>query len=1040
MLTGNVYTTIWKLLSLQTAVFFIENSPEDSQESTGHLPKVPKEKKWKPPPSRKHSVDSNAQQSCKIDPCNVDIPNGDQTGDKPVIDSYYHISCLTALYNRLRSIPPKEEENITTQVLLEAFAVAELVAYIGDNAKQTVFKLSDLSKLYSCRLEQLGAYVPEQVTSTRLKERLLSQLPDLPALAQHIKRAAYQAGHVWGQTLEPMQELPGPAEWGWQQSLEANDLFFSVETRARDEDGERENADRLSGLEEVVSNDSPAAKRPRSSVESQSSPEIEDTTTDADSSILLKNSTEHVNDLGLYYTKAQSLSDDRKLELLKNFWTPPRAYNFPKTQFYGKNRAFSFEWLTQFPWLVYSAAQDGAFCRFCVLFGHLTGKNSDRLDKLYKSPIKNWVSASTKFKEHQLNSEFHKAAAGCAEDFLRVQEGKMLSISEQLSDIHRNTVELNRQKLRSIIKTVVLCGKQNMALRGHRDDSSHLDESSGNPGNFQALLNFRVEAGDKVLANHFANGPRNATYRSKTIQNEIIEVLGTYIQDKIVAEINEAGAFSLLADEASDSSNKEQLPLVLRFVDKERNVREEFVGFYECEDGITGQAIATLIIKAVQELGLSMDFCKGQCYDGAGNMSGPCNGAAAIVRRQYPKAIYIHCMAHRLNLSVVSACKMQNVRNMFDTVGEVTRSFEYTPKKEALLVQIVKDVCPESRRHKLLDVCKTLWIQRIDGLEVFLELYEAIVATLETIKANADRSWNADSTKKAVSHYHAIANFDFVVTLTVCQAVLAFTKGLTVKMQGTSTDILGVFSDIKDVVKTLSSLRQKVEEKHAKLFQKACQIAEKLDITVQKPRTCQVQRNRANNPAETVEDHYRRNLTIPLVDHLINELETRFGSGDQETAVQCLFAVPSMLLASKKKWRTSFARFSTFHEDSLPSPLSLDAEMTLWQRKWERRDPSTVPATVAATLKEIDSGMYPNITECFKIFSTLPVTTCACERNVSALRRLKTYLRSTMSQTRLTGIALLHIHYNMDINFDEIIRRFARLHPRRMQLANILSD
>ncbi|PFX13625.1 52 kDa repressor of the inhibitor of the protein kinase [Stylophora pistillata] len=157
---------------------------------------------------------------------------------------------------------------------------------------------------------------------------------------------------------------------------------------------------------------------------------------------------------------------------------------------------------------------------------------------------------------------------------------------------------------------------------------------------------------------------------------------------------------------------------------------------------------------------------------------------------------------------------------------------------------------------------------------ILLKLYEAIVATLETIKANADRSWNVDSTKKAVSHYHAIANFDFIVTLTVCQAVLAFTKGLTVKMQGTSSDILSVFSDIKDVVKTLSSVRQKGEENHAKWFQIACQIADKLDITVQKPRTCQVQRNRANNPAETVEDHYKRNLTIPLVDHLINELET----------------------------------------------------------------------------------------------------------------------------------------------------------------------
>ena len=83
----------------------------------------------------------------------------------------------------------------------------------------------------------------------------------------------------------------------------------------------------------------------------------------------------------------------------------------------------------------------------------------------------------------------------------------MLSVAQQLSDICRNTVELNRQKLRSIIKTVVLCGMQNIVLRGHRDESSNINEASGNPGNFQSLLNFRVEAGDKVLSDHIANGP-----------------------------------------------------------------------------------------------------------------------------------------------------------------------------------------------------------------------------------------------------------------------------------------------------------------------------------------------------------------------------------------------------------------------------------------------------------------------------------------------------------------------------------------------------
>ena len=113
-------------------------------------------------------------------------------------------------------------------------------------------------------------------------------------------------------------------------------------------------------------------------------------------------------------------------------------------------------------------------------------------------------------------------------------------------------------------------------------------------------------------------------------------------------------------------------------------------------------------------------------------------------------------------------------------------------------------------------------------------------------------------------------------------------------------------------------------------------------------------------------------------------------------------------------------RLCMFYEDSLPLPLSLDAELTLWQRKWERQDPNTVPTTALAALKEIGHALYPIIAECLKIFVTLPVITCECERNVSALRRLKTYLRSTMSQTRLIGLALLHIHYNMEIDLDEI--------------------
>ena len=45
-----------------------------------------------------------------------------------------------------------------------------------------------------------------------------------------------------------------------------------------------------------------------------------------------------------------------------------------------------------------------------------------------------------------------------------------------------------------------------------------------------------------------------------------------------------------------------------------------------------------------------------------------------------------------------------------------------------------------------------------------------------------------------------------------------------------------------------------------------------------------------------------------------------------------------------------------------------------------------------------------------------------------------------VEQTRLTGLPLLSIHYNMEINLDEVIYRFVRLHLRKIELANILSE
>ena len=73
---------------------------------------------------------------------------------------------------------------------------------------------------------------------------------------------------------------------------------------------------------------------------------------------------------------------------------------------------------------------------------------------------------------------------------------------------------------------------------------------------------------------------------------------------------------------------------------------------------------------------------RGQCYDGAGNMSGVRNGLAARVTQEFPKAVYTWCSSHKLNLCVVKSCDITEVRNMIDKATEVASFFNYSPQRQ----------------------------------------------------------------------------------------------------------------------------------------------------------------------------------------------------------------------------------------------------------------------------------------------------------------------------------------------------------------------
>ena len=144
----------------------------------------------------------------------------------------------------------------------------------------------------------------------------------------------------------------------------------------------------------------------------------------------------------------------------------------------------------------------------------------------------------------------------------------------------KKEVEENRKRLAPIIDTVILLGRLGLAFRGHRDDSQFHpnvgEYSSGGVGNFVEVLNYRVRGGDSVLEDHLRTCSKNASYISKTSQNELINCCGNYITNILVKEIKGNIFFSILADEASNCSNQEQSSLVIRFVDVLVKLKKNF--------------------------------------------------------------------------------------------------------------------------------------------------------------------------------------------------------------------------------------------------------------------------------------------------------------------------------------------------------------------------------------------------------------------------------------------------------------------------------
>ena len=115
----------------------------------------------------------------------------------------------------------------------------------------------------------------------------------------------------------------------------------------------------------------------------------------------------------------------------------------------------------------------------------------------------------------------------------------------------------------------------------------------------------------------------------------------------ITKYINDNVFFSIMVDEATDSSNNEQRIVCIRWVDNNFEAHEDFIGIHAVEN-IKSDILVTVLKDILIKLNIPLSNCLGQCYDGASNMTGTKRGVITQIQSGSPLAFLTHCFMFTL--------------------------------------------------------------------------------------------------------------------------------------------------------------------------------------------------------------------------------------------------------------------------------------------------------------------------------------------------------------------------------------------------------
>ncbi|CAN1291986.1 Zinc finger MYM-type protein 1 [Linum perenne] len=272
---------------------------------------------------------------------------------------------------------------------------------------------------------------------------------------------------------------------------------------------------------------------------------------------------------------------------------------------------------------------------------------------------------------------------------------------------------------------------------------------------------------------------------SPDIQKDIVHAIASEITKEIIKDL-ENDFFCILVDEARDVSIKEQMAIVLRFVDRNGDTKALTLK----------NEIEAMLVKN----GLSLSRIRGQGYDGASNMKGEINVLKSLILAENPSAHYVHCFAHQLQLTLVAVAKnhyevsyfFNSVSQLINVVGSSCKRQDSIKEHQAVKVAaaLANGELETGRRlnqeMSLKRPCETRWGSHFGTLINLASIFSSVIEVLD------DMLHEGISETKAVAYdtLLKLQSFSFAFMLNLMIKVLSITNELSIALQRKDQDIV----------------------------------------------------------------------------------------------------------------------------------------------------------------------------------------------------------------------------------------------------------